>query len=133
MRREFSLPATDREFLDSRGRPWETVLESGNRWVIIDGFDVPCGYNHTAVAVALLLQASYPDVQIDMAYFLPSLERADGRPILAIGNQSLDRKTWQRWSRHRVGADAWRAGIDNIETHLLFVTAFLEQELRKPR
>ncbi len=101
--------------------------------MIIDGFAVPRGYNHTAVSVALLLHASYPDVQIDMAYFLPALVRADGRSIRALGDQSLDRKTWQRWSRHRVGADAWRAGVDNIETHLLFVTAFLEEELRKQR
>lgn len=131
MRRAFALPEIDREFLDSRGKPWETLIEGQSRWVIIDGFALPPGYNHSVVAVALLLQDSYPDVQIDMAYFFPALARADGKTIRALSNQPLDGKIWQRWSRHRVGEGAWRPGIDNIETHLLYVSVFLTQELSK--
>jgi hypothetical protein len=133
MRRAFNLSEVDREFLDSRGKSWETLVEGPSRWVIVGGLEVPQGYNHSTVAVASLLDASYPDVQIDMAYFFPALARADGKSIGALSSQQLDGKFWQRWSRHRVGADAWRPGIDNIETHLLFVTAFLDQELRKHR
>lgn len=131
MRRAFALPEIDREFLDSRGKPWETLIEGQSRWVIIDGFAPPRGYNPSVVAVALLLQDSYPDVQIDMAYFFPALARADGKAIRALRNQSLDEKIWQRWSRHRVSESAWRPGIDNIENHLLYVSAFLTQELSK--
>jgi hypothetical protein len=131
VRRAFTLPEIDREFLDSRGKQWETLIEGQSRWVIIDGFALPRGYNHSVVAVALLLQDSYPDVQIDMAYFSPALARADGKVIRALSDRSLDGKTWQQWSRHRVGEGAWRPGIDNIETHLLYVTAFLTQELSK--
>lgn len=131
MRRAFALPEIDREFLDSRGKSWETLIEGQSRWVIIDGFALPRGYNHSVVAVALLLQDSYPDVQIDMAYFFPALARADGKAIRALSNQSFDKKIWQRWSRHRVSDGAWRPGIDNIETHLLYVSAFLTQELSK--
>jgi hypothetical protein len=130
MRRAFTLSEIDREFFDFRGTSWETLIEGPSRWVIVDGLEVPQGYNHSTV-VALLLDASYPDVQIDMAYFFPALVRADGKAIGALSSQQLDGKVWQRWSRHRVGADAWRPGIDNIETHLLFVTEFLEEELRK--
>jgi hypothetical protein len=129
MRRAFQLSEEDRDFLDSRNKPWETVLNGEARWLIIEGFDVPHGYNHTSAAVALLLQASYPDVQIDMAYFLPGLARLDGKEIKALSQMQLDEKTWQQWSRHRV--DHWRPGVDNIETHLLYVTAFLESELTK--
>lgn len=131
MRRTFTLSEGDREFLDSRGGSWETLVEGPSRWVIVDSLEVPQGYNHFTVAVAFLLDASYPDVQIDMAYFFPALARADGKSIGALSTQQLDGKIWQRWSRHRVGADAWRPGIDNIETHLLFVAAFLGEELRK--
>lgn len=131
MRREFTLTNADRDFLESRNRPWEAILEGQNRWVIIEGFDVPKGYDHEVTLVALLLPAAYPDVQIDMAYFCPGLARADGKPIAALSPRQLDGKTWQQWSRHRVGNDAWQAGIDNIEKHLRYVTAFLESELLK--
>ncbi len=131
MRRVFVLPEIDREFLDSRGKAWETLIEGQSRWVIIDGFALPRGYNCSAAAMALVLQDSYPDVQIDMAYFFPALARADGKEIRALSDQPLDGKAWQRWSRHRVGEDAWRPGLDNIETHLLYVSAFLAQELSK--
>ena len=131
MRREFQLSAGDLEFLDSRKKPWETLIANKVRWVIIDGFDVPKGYNNALVTVAVLLQPSYPDVQIDMAYFLPHLARSDGKQIKALTALQLDEKAWQQWSRHRVGADAWRPGEDNIQTHLLYVTAFLECELKK--
>jgi len=130
MRRQFQLPSYDHEYLDSFGGGWETIIDAQNQWIVIPGFDVPPGYNHTAVAVALILPATYPDVQIDMAYFSPHLQRADGKPINALSLQSLDGKSWQRWSRHRA-ADGWRPGIDNIETHLLYVRAWLEAELSK--
>lgn len=131
MRRAFQLPAIDQEFLDSRNKPWETVLEGQIQWVIIEGFAVPAGYNHATASVALRLPPTYSDGQIDMAYFHPHLARADGKQIKALSPQQLDGKPWQQWSRHRVGADAWRVGFDNIETHLLYVTAFLESELTK--
>jgi hypothetical protein len=131
MRRAFDLSEVDREFLDARGQPWEASLEGQNRWVLIENFDLPAGYNYSVVSVALLLPASYPDVQIDMAYFFPALARKDAKAINALSNRALDQKTWQQWSRHRVEPDAWRPGVDNIETHLRFVTAWLEEELHK--
>ena len=131
MKRQFDLPSEDAEYLDARQQDWETIKDGDNRWVIIHRFPIPAGYNQTETSVALLLQASYPDVQIDMAYFHPPLARVDAKGIRNLSDQPLDGKVWQRWSRHRP-ADAWRPGIDNIETHLLYVTAFLEQELQKP-
>jgi hypothetical protein len=131
MRRDFQLPEADREFLDSV-KEWEAVIDGGNRWVIVGGFDVPAGYNHTSVSVGLILPASYPDVQIDMAYFLPDLARADGKVINKLSPQSLDGKMWQRWSRHRPNpALDWRPGIDNIQTHLVYVRSWLEEEFKK--
>jgi hypothetical protein len=131
MRRTFRLSASDEEYLDSRNQPWETLIEVQARRVVIEGFAVPTGYNVMSATVALFLHQSYPDVQIDMAYFLPHLTRADGKGIGALSLITLDGRSWQRWSRHRVGGDEWRPGVDNIERHLLFVTAFLEKELTK--
>jgi hypothetical protein len=66
-----------------------------------------------------------------MAYFNPALARDDGKQIGAVTPFQLDGKTWQQWSRHRSNVTDWRPGEDNIETHLLYVTAFLESELKK--
>jgi len=131
MRRAFQLSQRDREFLDSRDKPWETLIEGPIRWVIIERFEVPVGYDHSVVNLALRLEASYPDVQIDMAYFSPALARLDGRQIRALTPLQIDGRTWQQWSRHRTSAEQWRPGLDNIETHVLYITAFLESELKK--
>lgn len=131
MRRMFKLPETDSDFLDSRNKDWETVKEANNCWVIIKSFDIPAGYNHSVSDVALRITDSYPDVQIDMAYFNPFLSRTDGKIIRQLSFLSIDGKDWQQWSRHRINANDWQMDIDNIERHLLFVTAFLENELKK--
>lgn len=130
-RRQFKLSQVDTEFLDLHYKFWETIVEGPSHWVLIEGFEVPAGYDHSVVSIALLLEAAYPDVQIDMAYFLPGIARADGKSIAKLTPTQIDGKSWQRWSRHRVGDDAWRTGIDNIETHLRYVTSFLETELKK--
>jgi hypothetical protein len=130
-RRQFKLGQADTEFLDSQYKFWETLIEGQTRWVLINGFEVPTGYDHKVVSIVLLLEASYPDVQIDMAYFSPGVARADGKSIERLTSMQIDGKSWQRWSRHRVGEDAWRPGIDNIETHLRYITSFLESELKK--
>lgn len=131
MRRDFKLPADDEAFLDSRGHGWETVRENGTRWLLLENYQLPAGYNVTQASIALRIQEMYPDVQIDMAYFLPHLARTDGQPINALTPLAIDGKQWQQWSRHRTGADAWQIGVDNVERHLLFTQAFLETELRK--
>jgi hypothetical protein len=132
MRRQFTLPGHDVTFLDSRGHPWEAILEGGTQWVLIENYDLPTGYNVARASIALRIQAMYPDVQIDMAYFSPHLARADGKVINALTPASIDGKQWQQWSRHRPqGNGDWQIGVDNIERHLLFVRAFLDEELRK--
>lgn len=130
-RRAFKLLSVDENFLESRGRVWETIIEGQERWVIAEGFEIPNGYNQNSVLIALLLPPTYPDVQIDMAYFSPALARSDGKAVRNLSSRQIDGKEWQQWSRHRVGTDAWRPDVDNIQTHLLYVTSFLETELLK--
>lgn len=130
-RRAFALPEPDREFLDARGLPWETIVEGGTRWVLIHGYPVHAGYNHAQVSLGLEILPSYPDTQIDMVYFHPYLVRMDRRAIAQVTERVIDGRRWQRWSRHRTGANPWRRGCDCIETHLLLVDEWLERELRK--
>lgn len=129
-RRQFELPGFDLEFLERRGLPWEAVLEGSMRWVVLHEHPVLGGYNHTAVSAALQLSPSYPDTQIDMVYFYPHLSTTNGKAIAQLSNHSFDGKAWQRWSRHRTGANPWRRGYDCIETHVLLIEEWLERELR---
>ena len=131
MRREFDLPEGDREYLDARGRPWEAIGKNGQRWLLIDGYGVPSGYKCRESLIALLIEPSYPDTQIDMAYFCPALELESGRSIAALSSQQIDGRTFQRWSRHRTAANPWRPDVDCLATHLLQVDDWLRREVAK--
>lgn len=131
LQRAFSLPSGDVEFLDSLGRAWETTIEQKARWLLVHGFPVPDGYNHNVVTVALRIQATYPDTEIDMAYFSPALSRADGKSIKALSQKVILGKTYQRWSRHRTPQNPWRPGVDDVSTHLGLVEHWLVSELGK--
>lgn len=131
MRRQFTLPAEDLEWLESQGFEYELVVESGVLRVVINDLKVPSGYNTDKVMVNVRIEAGYPDNQIDMAYLYPDLTRADGKPINALSTDSFDGKVWQRWSRHRTPANPWRPGIDNLSTHFALINDWMERELTK--
>jgi len=130
-RREFALPADDMQWLNATGPQYELVAEGGVLRVVLYDFPVPVGYNLSKVAVNVRIDSGYPDTQIDMAYFFPPLQRLDGRAINATATDTFDGKTWQRWSRHRTGANPWRPGVDNLSTHMTAVGEWLDRELKK--
>lgn len=130
-RQEFVLPVADATFLDSLNLHWETVHEGGTRWLLIRDWPLPNGFTTAAADIALLLDADYPITQIDMAYFHPQLALSNGRAINALNPQSIEGKSYQRWSRHRTPENPWRMGIDDISTHLALVTTWLERETTK--
>jgi hypothetical protein len=131
-RHHFDLPENDREYLDSLGLVWETVLEKNVQRLVINNYPLLNGYNPTNVSLCLQMGASYPDEQIDMVFFCPAVIRADGKPIPATGGSlTFDGKTWQQWSRHRTSVNPWRADIDYIGTHMALVDHWLERELLK--
>lgn len=131
MRRDFALPSEDMEWLETRGSEYELVREVNALRVVLYDFDVPPGYQVDRVTANVRIEAGYPDTQIDMVYFFPSLARTNGRPIGAISPDQFDGKSWQRWSRHRTPANPWRPGIDNLATHFALVQDWLEREARK--
>lgn len=130
-RRDFSLPQEDMEWLDLLGKTYELVAEGGVQRVVIHDFPVPAGYNVTSATAHVKIEPAYPDVQIDMVWFQPSLSLISGRQIGAVCDEGFDGKSWQRWSRHRTGTNPWRPGLDNLATHFGLVEEWLARELRK--
>jgi hypothetical protein len=130
VRRDFRLPSEDERFLDSSGWRWEAVLEEAIRRVILYGYTLPSGYNQVAVDLYLRIERGYPDVQLDMAYVYPPLEKMDGGRIKAVSPETFDGRIWQRWSRHRTAENPWRPGLDNLETHLALVAEWIAREVR---
>lgn len=129
LRRDFDPLSQDRAFLDACGWPWETLSDDHGQWVLIREFQTHEGYNHPSVTVAVRLETGYPDAQLDMAYFHPSLARRDGRPIAGTEyRQKIDGIPFQRWSRHRTGANPWKVGEDSLETHVLLIEDWLSRE-----
>lgn len=129
-RRVFDLPEEDQSYLSRTFENWEVIQEGGSGWLLIHSFKLPSGFNVEEATVAFMVPSSYPSTEFDMMYFWPALSRKDGKEIGALTCQSLDSKTFQRWSRHRI-AGAWRPGIDNIETHVLSVLGWLMDEFKK--
>jgi hypothetical protein len=130
VRRAFQLAGEDLECLAALGIAWETVAEGAAKWIIFPEYRIPEGYNHRTPSAALRIPPLYPDEQIDMVYFFPALALASGRTIKQLTPFSLDGKQYQQWSRHRTAENPWRAGLDNICTHLLQVNSWLERELK---
>jgi hypothetical protein len=131
VRRQFSLPEADEDSLVARGFPWETLIEAGVRWLIVHDFPVPPGYNQDTVLVAIRIETGYPDAPLDMMYVFPPLARQDGHRIGALSPQPLDGKMYQRWSRHRTPHNPWRAGEDDLASHLQLIEHWFEREFRR--
>lgn len=130
-RQDFRLPESDEAYLNGLGLPWEAVVENPSRWVVVHQWGIPAGYNHETVSLALLIPANYSDSQIDMVYFKEHLARRDGLAIGALSPQAICGAQWQRWSRHRTNANPWRAGVDDIASHLALVDEWLRREFAK--
>ncbi len=132
LRREFQLPAEDEEFLNTLGYPWETIVNGGQQWVLIHNFPTLGEYNHSEVTAAIRLESGYPLTALDMVYFFPALARKDGRQIGATNaTQKIEEKDFQRWSRHRTGANPWKPGVDNLGSHICLVEDWLLREFEK--
>jgi hypothetical protein len=127
-KRDFHLPSIDEDYLNGLGLKWEAVLDAKIRWLFIHGWKIPPGYNHGIVTLALMIPDNYSDSQIDMVYCREHLARRDGRPIPNLTGQLICGSNWQRWSRHRTGANPWRVGVDDVASHLGLVDEWLRRE-----
>ena len=131
LRRDFSLPEEDEDFLNNLGLPWEAVNVGSVQWIFIYNYRIPGGYNVTVATMAVRISACYPTAQLDMVYFYPALHRTDARPINNLTLLILENKEFQQWSRHRTSTNPWREGIDNLSTHVPLADAWLLNEFIK--
>jgi len=130
-RRQFDLLPDDRQFLEEYGLPWEAIVE-GSQWVLLHEFLTHPGYNYQRATAAVRMETGYPQTALDMVYFCPALLRRDGQPIGATqAVQSLDGKSFQRWSRHRTSQNPWKPGRDNLGTHVILIEDWLAREFEK--
>lgn len=130
-RRESQLPEQDEQFLNGLGYEWE-VIKEGSIWILIHDFPLPSGYTVDRVTLAIRLESGYPMAQLDMMYLHPSVQRLDGAKIPAADViQSLDKKQFQRWSRHRAANNPWKPGEDSLETHVYLMEEALRIEIEK--
>ena len=121
-----SLTSEDLEWLDTHyPGAWELVPEVGNAYLIIRNFDIPAGYRWSSLPEGLpdqqntrefmlVIPANYPTTPLDMFYLYPGIQKTNNQPINALVSETHLNKKWQRWSRHY----PWKAGIDNVETHI---------------
>ena len=121
------LPEEDKDFLNSDySDRWEELPEAGKRGLLIKDYPLPEGYTPRKTNLMLLIPDSYPTGMIDMFYFDPPVKRQDGVGIAALADEPHFYRQWQRWSRHY----EWRAGIDNISTHITYVFNQLRSEIK---
>ena len=126
MRRDFELGGEDTRALDALGLPWQAIRSGPSRWILIQDYPIPPGYNHLKATLAIRLD-TYPPGIIDMAYFDPPLARADGKTINNLSPATINGRSFQQWSRHY----AWQPGVHTLATHLRCVRGWLSHEFRK--
>jgi hypothetical protein len=127
-RLDFALLPQDEAHLDRLGLFWETVIDTGRRWLILRAYPLPPGYNHAAANIAIEVPMSYPGAQLDMFYCGPHLALASGGVIPQTQVvESIQGVSFQRWSRHR----QWDSARDTLATHLALVDESLRREVER--
>src|SRR5260370_24195271 len=98
-RRDFQLPEADEDFLVRLALRSETISERNRRWLVISGFPLPSGFTVSVADMAIEILAGYPPRPLEMAYFVPALQRNDGKPIPQTqAVEQIARMSWQRRS-----------------------------------
>ncbi|MFL9977640.1 multiubiquitin domain-containing protein [Paraburkholderia graminis] len=130
--RDFGLLDTDERYLDQHHPEWETLIEGGRRWLLINNYVLPDGYSASSVRLALEIPSLYPGAQIDMFYVSPVVRPLSGlEPPNTQVRESIQALEYQRWSRHRGAGSQWRPDADNVVTHLALVESCLLKEVQQ--
>ena len=124
---DFSLLPEDEEYLHAHFQEWKRVVEGSKQGIIIKDYPLPQGYKPEKSDLMLLIPSDYPIALIDMFYFNPGVERADGGAIATVADEAHFDIIWQRWSRHY----EWKAGEDNIIKHIECVSRVMQSEMNR--
>jgi hypothetical protein len=130
LRTDFALLEKDAAYLETLGAQWETLVDAKRRWLVIRGYKLPSGYNHSSVDVAIDIPATYPDAAIDMFYCNPPLALTSGGVIAQTSSTVLiGGVSYQQWSRHLNGATRWNPLTDSVITQMAVVEESLLREV----
>ena len=127
-RRDFSLLPADASFLENAGLRWQTVVD-GHRWLIVESYPLPSGYNLPACTIAVDIPEAYPTAQLDMFFCNPHLTANAAVPPQTQHREMIFGTLFQRWSRHRGAGSEWLPGVDNLESHFALIEHSLTREV----
>jgi len=119
----------DLEYLEAHyPSKWKQESEgNGKSGLLIEDFPIPDGYKEKKSTLMLLIPSGYPGSVLNMFYFTPPLNKADGSAINALASETHFGRPWQRWSRHY----DWKPGVDSIVTHIEYIKNQLAEELKQ--
>jgi hypothetical protein len=115
--------------LRETARHWQSVLAEGHRWLIVENYPLPPGYNMPSCTIAVEMPEAYPSAQLDMFFCYPHLTVGGVAPQQTEHRQAIDGKEFQRWSRHRGPGSEWTPGTDNLESHFALIDHALAKEV----
>ena len=109
------LHEIDRDFLAEKNLKYIVMQLGADTHVIVKDFDFPAAYMKRKDNLMFILQAGYPNANLDMFWTEPVVKLANGNwPVNANQHALYGGVSWQRWSRHF--QTAWRQGVDNLRT-----------------
>ena len=126
-RRDFGLLAKDVKFLEASGFRWQTINDV-QRWLIVENYPLPPGYNVAICRMAIDIPADYPSANLDMFYCDPPLLANAAIPPTTEHRQSINGVQFQRWSRHRPSG-SWSPEMDNLSTHFGLIEESIGREV----
>lgn len=122
-----ALPQSDIDYLNKKGHRYSVSEEGGMTCVVLQGYNLPVGFNLESTDLLVRLTPGYPDIAPDMWWFEPAVHRADGKPIAATDHAEVHQgRNWQRWSRH-LEPGQWTPGNDTLEAYMAIMHVNLEQ------
>lgn len=127
-RRDFSLLPKDAQFLDASGFQWQTIND-GKRWLIVDNYALPSGYNAPTCRLAIIMPPDYPTAQLDMFFCDPVLTANGAVPPQTQHRQTINGVVFQRWSRHRGADNSWSPTTDSVATHFALIEHAIGREV----
>jgi len=129
-RRAFNVLPVDVAYLNQLGLRWETCIGTdGLRYLLVHDFELPAGYSHRHVQLALQILPGYPVEPLDSFYLYPHVSLMSGvlPPNVQLTAQ-IDGVVFQGWSRHRT-ITPWNPQADNVISQMALVEGCLHKEV----
>ncbi|HCA5049877.1 multiubiquitin domain-containing protein [Acinetobacter baumannii] len=129
---QFEVLQKDSEYLKQVFGDFRTIIDQGRRWLIVENYELPEGYSHKQITLALEIPSLYPQAEIDMFYTCPRIYLPNGvTPSCTEVDQIIEGKIYQRWSRHRSQVSQWNPAIDSVVTHFSLIEESLLREVQQ--